>query len=67
MISPLHSSLVVLFLPDCRRFTNHSFGSAVCPTGTPVVTTWHDDLSRTGWQQNEAVLTADPVSRVMRP
>ena len=61
MISPLHSSLVVLScLIAVASLTTLSVAQ-LCPTGTPCVTTWHDDLSRTGWQQNEAVLTADPA------
>ena len=35
----------------------------LCPTGTARVTTWHNDLSRTGWQQDETLLTADPTQQ----
>lgn len=32
--------------------------TSVCPTTTiPDVTTWHNDNCRTGWQQNETILT----------
>src|ERR1700722_10030344 len=62
MFSPLRSLLVVVacFL-TVASLTTLSVAQGLCPTGTPCVTTWHNDLSRTGWQQDEAILTADPT------
>jgi hypothetical protein len=33
-----------------------------CSAGAQNVTTWHNDINRTGWQQNETVLTPSAVS-----
>ncbi len=60
MFSPLRSLLIVVScLLAVSSLTTLSLAQ-LCPTGTPCVTTWHNDLGRTGWQQNEATLTADP-------
>ena len=57
MFSPLRSSLVaVSCLLAVASLTTLSVAQ-LCPTGTPCVTTWHDDNNRTGWQQNESILT----------
>lgn len=62
MFSPLRTLLVtVSFLLAVASLTTLSVAQGLCPNGTPCVTTWHNDLSRTGWQQNETVLTADPT------
>src|ERR1700722_2150111 len=58
---PLRSLLIIVScLLAVTSLTTLSVAQ-LCPTGTPCVTTWHDDLNRTGWQQNEALLTADPT------
>ena len=41
-------------------FTLTAMSAAQCPSTNSNVTTWHNDLNRTGWQCNESTLTAQP-------
>jgi hypothetical protein len=60
MPAPLRSlRIMMLCLLALTSLTTIS-ATQLCTGTTPCVTTWHNDLNRTGWQQNETVLTADP-------
>jgi hypothetical protein len=39
-----------------------SVAQQLCSGTTPCVTTWHNDLNRTGWQPNEMALSPSTVS-----
>lgn len=63
MFSPLRSLLVVLScLLAVASLTTQS-AAQLCTGTTPCVTTWHNDVNRTGWQQHESALSPSTVNQ----
>jgi hypothetical protein len=61
MFSPLRRILMLMScLLALTSMTAVSVAQQLCSGTTPCVTTWHNDLNRTGWQQDETLLTAAP-------
>jgi hypothetical protein len=52
---------VVICLLAIASLTTISVAQALCPSGTPCVTTWHNDNNRTGLQPNESTLNTTNV------
>jgi len=63
MFSPLRRILVLMpCLLALTSMTAVSVAQQLCSGTTPCVTTWHNDLNRTGWQQDETALSPSTVS-----
>lgn len=64
MLSPLRRILLLMpCLLALASMTAVSVAQQLCSGTTPCVTTWHNDLNRTGWQQNETALSPSSVSQ----
>lgn len=66
MFSPLRRALVLMpCLLALTSITAVSVAQQLCSGTTPCVTTWHNDLNRTGWQPNEPSLSPATVNQSM--
>jgi hypothetical protein len=64
MFSSLRSLLVVVAcLLAATSLTTLSVAQNPCAGTTPCVTTWHNDINRTGWQQHESALSPSTVNQ----